>query len=116
MEYESEKAPSNYVLSKAVDKLDKYGQDVFDMYCDENDISFCDRNRCIAKCKMINNRDDLQEMACPDQLRGARWDHYTKVLGYHPKKARELLYAIDSSYGDQFTPRLNAGALVSNIG
>lgn len=113
MEYESNNTISNYQLEKAVAKLNEFGQDVFDMYANEQDLSFCDRNRCIAKCRIAYNRDDMQEMACPDNLKHERWEHYTKTLRYSTKKAMKLLYAIDQSYDNQFIPKLDTKTLTS---
>jgi hypothetical protein len=107
MNYESENKLPNYVLTKAVSKLNTYGMDVFEMFCDEANIDFCDRNRCIAKCKMAYGREDLQEMACPDNLIQERWLFYTKKLSYNPKKAKAMLDLIDESYGKQFVPKLD---------
>jgi hypothetical protein len=108
MKYENGQIP-NFVLNKAVNKLNTYGYEVFEMFANEVDMSFCDRNRCIAKCKISYGRSDLREMACPDELKRDRWDYYLKVLKYPTKKAKKLLDLIDKSYGDQFVPDIKSG-------
>jgi hypothetical protein len=67
-----------YVLGKAAGKLAQYGMDVFEMYANEQDMSFCDRNRAIVKCKMAYNKPDLREIPCPNNLQRERLEFYTK--------------------------------------
>lgn len=97
MKYESDGKVPNYILLKAVDKLNLYGTNIFEMYCNENNISFCDRNRCIAKCRILYQRADLKEMLCPDNLIQDRWEFYTKQLGYSTEKAKKMLAQIDTA-------------------
>lgn len=102
-----------YQMAKGVEKLNRYGFDVFEMYAKENDFSFCDRNRVIAKCKMVHGRTDLKEMSCPDKLKGARWDYYTKTLKYSQDEARIIIGRIDDSYQKQFLPKVDINKLAS---
>ena len=114
MKYENFKVHV-FILQRAVDKLNTYGMDIFEMFCNENDISFCDRNRCIAKCKIAYGRDDLKEMPCPDNMKQERLRWYTKEYGFSEKKAMELFKKIDASYEKQFIPRANAETLAQGI-
>ena len=115
MKYESVEKHSNFILQRAVDKLQHYGMDVFEMFANEVDMSFCDRNRCISKCKISFGRSDLLEMACPDELKRERWDHYTRTMKYSTNKARKLLDLIDKSYENQFIPRVDPGKLAGGM-
>ena len=115
MIYESTEKVGNFILQKAVDKLQHYGMDVLKMYADEVGLSFCDRNRCIAKCKMAYGRQDLSEMACPDELIQVRWAYYTKTMRYTPKKAKKILKIIDDSYNKQFIPRVDADQIAGGM-
>lgn len=98
MHYESLKPIEAKVFRDAVDILNEYGWDIFDKHCNENDMSYCDMNRCIAKCKVLYNRPDLHERPIPDNLKQARWEHYTKVCRYDKNHAIELLKRIDQSH------------------
>ena len=60
MQYENFSLAPFY-LNKGVNKLLKYGMDVFELYADEVNMSFCDRNRVIAKCRAAYGRTDLKE-------------------------------------------------------
>ena len=104
-----------FILQRAVDKLNTYGMDIFEMFCNENDISYCDRNRCIAKCKIAFGRTDLKEMSCPDDMKNERLRWYKNEYRYSEKKAMELLKKIDSSYENQFVPRVDAERIASKI-
>ena len=99
MNYESDGRVPNSILIRAADKLHLYGQDIFDMFCNEHDISFADRNRAIAKCKVLYQRSDLREMPCPDNLIGQRWQFYTRQLKYSTEKATKMLALIDKAIG-----------------
>jgi len=101
MQYESMSKPNNYIMQKAVIILRDYGNQIFDGFCAEHDFSFCDINRCIAKCKISYDRGDLQEYQLPGNLKQARWNHYTAVCGYSQQKARQLLKMIDEAYKNQ---------------
>ena len=90
MRYETMNRANNHLMSKAVENLNDYGYEIFDNFCSNNDFSFCDINRCIAKCKMAHNRDDLQEYELPDNLKQQRWHHYTHICRYDQNKARQL--------------------------
>jgi len=85
-----------YELQKGVKKLIKYGMDTFDLYADEINMSYCDRNRVIGKCK-ISYGKDLKEMPCPKELIGERWNFYTKTMGYSNEKAREIINRVGAS-------------------
>ena len=104
MKYNSDEFVPNYVLDRAVSKLLYYGYDGFDHFCDEADISFVDRNRCIAKARIAHGRDDLKERPYPDNLKDERFRTYKSWYG--TKKAMEILKAIDAT--DQFNPTLTA--------
>jgi len=104
-----------FVLQKAVEKLNLYGMDIFEMFCNENDISYCDRNRCIAKAKFAYGKTNLKEMPCPDNMKQERLRWYKTEYGYSEKKALELLKKIDASYEDQFIPRIDANKIASNM-
>lgn len=106
---------NNHYLSKAVDVLNQFGTQIFDKFCSDHDFSFCDTNRCIAKCKFLYNRDDLNEYPLPNRLKQARWHHYTVICRYHPDKARRLLKAIDESYENQFTPKFDSGEITRGV-
>jgi hypothetical protein len=101
MKYESEKMPPAYILDKAVRKLNQYGMDVFEMFCDEANLSYCDRNRVISKCRLAYGRDDIFEMPIPENLKNERWRFYTRKLGYSKDKALKILKLIDDSYNNQ---------------
>jgi len=88
---------STYYLNKGVDKLIKYGFDTFELFADECGMSFCDRNRVIAKCRIITGDQKYKEMPCPDDLKAARWEFYTKKMGYDNGKARDMLSKVDSA-------------------
>lgn len=105
-----------YLLQKAVDKLNTYGMDVFEMFCNENDISYCDRNRCIAKCKFSYNRTDLKEIGCPGDLKQERLMHYKRKYKYGDKQAIELLKKVDTSYENQFIPRVDSNKVQKMFG
>jgi len=113
MKYESE--TNRYILDKAVDKLNHFGMDIFEMFCNENNIAFCDRNRCIAKCKIAYGKENITELSLPDNLKQERWEWYTIKLRYHPKKAKELLEKIDRSYEKQFIPKVNVKTLAQGM-
>ena len=113
MKYESE--TNRYILDKAVDKLNHFGMDIFEMFCNENDIAFCDRNRCIAKCKVAYGKTNVMEMSLPDSMKQERWEWYTIKLRYHPKKAKDLLDRIDESYKNQFTPNVRVATLAQGM-
>ena len=115
MKYEDETPKPNFVLQKAVEKLNTYGMDILKMYADEVGLSFCDRNRCISKCKIVYGRTDLAEMACPDELTQDRWAYYTREMRYSPEKARRILKLIDDSYNNQFIPRVDAKKMAKDI-
>ena len=115
MKYEDETPKPNFVLQKAVEKLNTYGMDILKMYADEVGLSFCDRNRCISKCKIVYGRTDLVEMACPDELKRDRWEHYTKIMRFSTRKAKRLLDLIDKSYENQFIPRVDSDKLASGM-
>lgn len=102
-------------MSKAVDILNGYGFKTFDNFCATHDFSFCDINRCIAKCKVLYNRGDLNERPLPDRMKQERWHFYINVFKYEPRKARELLKAIDLSYQNQFTPRFDPEKITGGI-
>jgi len=116
MQYETMNQIRNYDLQKAVNILNEYGQDIFDGFCHEKDFSYCDINRCIAKCKILFNRDDLAERPIPDNLKQARWHHYTKIARYPDKKAAKLLRAIDESYKNQFDAKFDLKFFANRIG
>jgi hypothetical protein len=84
-----------YELQSGVRKLLKYGIPTFEIYADEIDMSFCDRNRVIGKCK-ISYGKELKEMPCPKQLTGERWNFYTKTMGYTNDKAREIINRVSN--------------------
>lgn len=115
MQYETMSRANNHKLSKAVEILNQFGHAIFDKYCHENDFSYCDTNRCIAKCKFLYNRDDLHEYKIPDRLKQARWRHYVHICQYDTQKARELLRAIDESYENQFIPKLDKENIIDGI-
>ena len=116
MNYESDQPVAAYFLNKALLKLENYGMDVFEMYANEIDLSFCDRNRVIAKLRFLG-RNDLKEIQCPDKLKQARWLWYTKKLRYSDKHASRLISIIDNSYIAQFVPKtLEAQQLARGIG
>jgi len=115
MNYESFDTPV-FILGKAASKLNQYGMDVFEMYANENNISFCDRNRAIVKCKIAYNRPGLKELPCPDNLMQERLRFYTRRMGYDNKTARGLLAKIDKAYENQFTPNINIKRMASGIG
>jgi len=116
MEYESTTPVSNWLLQTAVDKLNKYGMGTFKLYAEENDLSYCDRNRCIAKCKMAYGKEDLKELKCPDRLKEDRWKFYTETLRMHPNNASELLHRIEQSHMDQFIPNFDFPKNTKGIG
>jgi len=103
MKYEDLSFPG-WLLTKGLEKLIKYGMDTFILFADEVDMAFCDRNRIIAKAKLITQKP-YNEIACPKNLISARWEWYTKNLGFKEDKARELLKRIDKSYENQFIPK-----------
>lgn len=107
MKYESMTPANNRALTKAVDTLNNYGMQIFENHCDHHQISYCDRNRCIAKCKFLYNRDDLMEIPIPDNLKQERWNHYTRICMYPTKKARQLIAAVDESHKNQFIPKFD---------
>ena len=103
MKYEDITKPA-FLLNKGVDKLLKYGPDTFDLYADEVGLSYCDRNRVIAKAKFISPNKGFKEMACPDELVGERWNFYKYRMRYPEDKIRELIKTIDDFYKNQFIP------------
>jgi hypothetical protein len=104
-----------YKLQIGVDKLLKYGMDTFEIYADEINMSFCDRNRVISKCIIAYGKKELNELPCPKNLIGERWEYYTKTMRHTPEKARELLKRIDISYNAPFIPS-DVSRLVGGIG
>jgi len=102
MKYEDRSFPG-WLLMKGLDKLIKYGMDTFTLFADEVGIPFTDRNRIIAKAKLITQKP-YKEMACPKNLIGERWEYYTKELGYSDLVAREYLRRVDESCENQFIP------------
>ena len=80
MKYEDSGYPL-YYLKQALSKLDRYGMETFQLYCDEVNMSFCDRNRVIAKCNLVNGTKH-RETSRPDDLKNERFRIYTKVFKY----------------------------------
>ena len=115
MQYETMDRANNHYLSKAVETLNNFGTKIFDKFCHDHDVSFCDINRCIAKCKFLYKRDDLNEYQLPDRLKQARWHHYTVICRYEPNKAREMLRAIDESYENQFIPKFESEKFTAGV-
>jgi len=115
MQYETMGRVNSNHMTKAVDILNQFGKQIFDKFCYDHDFSFCDINRCIAKCKFLYRRDDLQEYKLPPRLTQDRWHHYTVICRYHPNKARQLLRAIDKSYDNQFVPKFKAGEILGGV-
>ena len=113
MKYENLSTPV-YLLHKGVDKLIQYGMSTFEVYADEADLGFCDRNRIIAKCKLVAPGKGFKELECPKSMHGARWFYYTKRLRYSDDAARDVIRRIDESCASQFTPR-NPQELTRNI-
>ncbi|OEU68425.1 MAG: hypothetical protein BBJ57_02350 [Desulfobacterales bacterium PC51MH44] len=111
MKYENFKI-TTIELHRGVQKLVKYGMDTFEMYADEIDMSYCDRNRVIAKCIKAYGKTELKEIPCLKNVIGERWEYYTydkaeprkKTMHYKTEKARELLKRIDASYNSPFVP------------
>jgi len=103
MKFENENVNTSQ-LNKATFKLLKYGEEVFDLYCDEINMSYCDRNRVIAKAKLQAPNRGFKERPLPRNLKGERWEYYTKVMGYTEARARQLLKEIDAALTreDQF--------------
>lgn len=114
MRYDDVQTPT-YLLSRGVEKLLKYGMATFTQYSDEANISFCDRNRIIAKCRTVG-KEGLKELPCPPELKQERWEHYTKRLKYSDDKARELLRQIDEFYKSEFNGKYDVNRLVAGIG
>jgi hypothetical protein len=85
-------------LYAGVEKLLKYGMSTFKSYADEINMSFCDRNRVISKCIVAHGKKELNEMVCPKNLIGERWNFFTKTMGYSNEKAREVSARLDSSF------------------
>ena len=111
MKYENFKVKA-YELQAGVNKLLKYGMPTFELYADEIDMSYCDRNRVIGKCIRAYGKTELKELECPKNLIGERWEYYTrdredrhkKTMRYTPEKAKQLLKIIDNSYKSPFIP------------
>lgn len=108
MKYEDNDKPL-YFLQKALSKLITYGFDTFDLYCDEVGLSYCDRNSVIGKARIAHGKTQYREIPCPKELRGERWDFYTKTCGYSNEKAKRILDEIDKLHkaGHQFDPDVN---------
>ena len=113
MKYISDKKIGNHILQRAVDKLHFVGSEAFHLFCDEEDVSFVDRNRCISKCKIVFG-DKIQEMQLPDELKNERWQYYIKEMRYHPNKAKKILNLIDKSYENQFIPTVDGNFAISS--
>lgn len=107
MHYESRGPFNHKILQKAVDILNEFGMTIFENHCDKNEVSYCDRNRCIAKCKILYKRDDLMEIPIPDNLKMYRWNFYTQYCQYSTRRAGKLLKAVDASHENQFTPNFD---------
>jgi hypothetical protein len=114
MRYE-DLSPGAFLLHKGVGKLLDYGTNVFEMFADEVGLSFTDRNRIIAKCKLADAGKGFKETPCPKKLIGERWNYYTKYLCYSESKTRELLKFTDKSYENQFIPP-SVDKLIGGIG
>jgi hypothetical protein len=110
MKYENFEVGVNK-LQKGVDKLLTYGMDTLELYSNEVDISFCDRNRIISKCIVAYGKKELNELPCPKNLIGERWKFFTKTMGYTDKKAREVIGRADLSFNSA-----DINKLVGNIG
>ena len=110
MKYENLEVEA-YKLNIGVKKLLKYGMDTFELFADECDMSFCDRNRVIGKCNFAYGKK-LKEMPCPKELLGERWIFYTK--GSTNEKAREMIARIDTS--NKPTGSYDVNKLIEGIG
>ena len=100
MRYENTDKPMIF-LQKALDKLIKYGMPTFTKFCDEVDLSYCDRNRVISKARVAYKKTEFSELPCPKELLGERWKFYTYGCGYSNEKATKMLSDIDNSYRSQ---------------
>jgi hypothetical protein len=98
-----------YDLQRGVDKLLTYGMDTLELFSDENDISFCDRNRIISKCIVAHGKKELSELPCPKNLIGERWKFFTKTMGYTNEKAREIIARTDLSFNSADISKLVGG-------
>ena len=114
MRYEDLERPA-YLLNRGVEKLLKYGMPTFELYADEVGLSYCDRNRVIAKCKILKPNGDFRELECPKNMHGKRWNYYTKAMRYSEDATRDLTRRIDQSFKSQFRPR-NPNVLTRGIG
>ena len=116
MRYEDLERPA-YLLNRGVEKLLKYGMPTFELYADEVRLSYCDRNRVIAKCKILKPDSGFKEIECPKNLRGERWNYYTKAMRYSDEAARDIISRIGKSFESQFVPiEKNLGNLTKGIG
>jgi len=104
-----------YLLQTALGKLLKYGIDTFDYYCDEVDLSYCDRNRVLGKARLAYRKDEYLERPCPKELLDQRWKFYTKTCGYSNEKARRMLAEIDKLYESQQDFRPNIKSLSHGV-
>ena len=116
MNYESPGETSNRTMMKAVEILNRNGMDFFEMFANRKGISYCDRNRCITKCRVLYQREDLKEMPCPGDLLQARWEFYTKNMGYPVAKAKSMLAKIDASFESAGAVKTEVGSLLTDIG
>ena len=97
MKYENFKVLA-FELQNGLHKLLKYGIDTFELYADEIDMSYCDRNRVISKARMAYGKIDLKEIPCPPEMRQSRWDCYSNMFKYDRNKGLDLIKGIDSAY------------------
>ena len=96
-------ATGMHILHKGVQKLLQYGMSTFEIFADESHISFCDRNRIIAKCRLVAPDKQLRELPCPRDLVGSRWNCYNK-MGYSEAESRDMIKRSDDYFKDQFIP------------
>jgi len=85
-----------FLLQKGTEKLLKYGMSTFLQYADEMDLSYCDRNRIIAKARLAYGQSGLREIPCPPELLQDRMDYYSSIYGQ--KKAMKILDEVDKTY------------------
>ena len=84
-----------YLLQKGVEKIVKYGMATFTQYANEMGLSYCDRNRVIAKTRLAYGLTGLKEIPCPPELLQERLDYYVSIYGR--QKAISMLEAIDNT-------------------
>ena len=82
-----------YLLQRGVEKIVKYGMATFTQYANEMGLSYCDRNRIIAKARMAYGLTGLKEIPCPPELMQERLDYYVSIYGN--QKAISMLEEID---------------------